>query len=487
MTATIPTVLNFSGNDSAGLAGIAADIRTETALGVHSAAVITANTAQNNYQVIAINPVTNAVFASQLQAVSVLPIAVVKVGLLGSVEQVAAIAAFVKQHSLPLVLDTVFASSSGSHFLAEPLIAAIKNQLIPLSTLVTPNIHEAEILSGAAITSTAESVIAADNLLALGAGAVLIKGGHLNQADWVQDYFTDGDKRFWLGSPKIVTRNSRGTGCALAAAISSALAKNYSLYDAVVIGKMAINQGLEHGYGLTDDYGPVNITHFPHQQHYLPVLSVQPITRSLPAFPACNQPKLGLYPVVDRAHWINRLAAAGVTTLQLRVKDLQGDALAEEIKTAVALSEHHQVRLFINDYWQLAIQCGAYGVHLGQEDLETADMDEIRNAGLRLGISTHCHYEVARAHYYRPSYIACGPIYSTTTKIMPWVPHGLSGLSYWRSLLDYPLVAIGGINADRIHQVAAMGVDGIAMITAITLADNPEQTTAAFVKVCDRD
>ena len=196
---------------------------------------------------------------------------------------------------------------------------------------------------------------------------------------------------------------------------------------------------------------------------------------------------LGLYPVLDRAEWLERLLPLGVTTAQLRIKDLSGDALRQELAAGIAIAKQHNCRLFINDYWQLAIELDAYGVHLGQEDLDPenmadADINAIRNAGLRLGVSTHCHYEVARALNLAPSYIACGPVYHTTTKDMPWVPHDLAGLRYWLEVLDYPLVAIGGINAERLPKVIETGANGIAMITAITLADNPEQTTSDFIE-----
>jgi rhodanese-related sulfurtransferase len=114
---------------------------------------------------------------------------------------------------------------------------------------------------------------------------------------------------------------------------------------------------------------------------------------------------------------------------------------------------------------------GAYGVHLGQEDLNDADVHKIHAAGLRLGISTHCYYEVARAHAYHPSYIAIGPVFKTDSKIMSFPPQGLDRLHYWRRLLpNYPLVAIGGINEMNMQDVLATGVDGVAMISAITKA-----------------
>lgn len=499
-------VLNFSGNDTAGLAGVAMDIRVQNAFEIHSVSVITANTAQNNEKVISINSIADSVFQDQLDAVDALPIKVVKVGLIGSVMQAEKIKNFIQNKKLPLILDPVLASSSGSTFLDESFLLFLKEQLLPHVTLLTPNISEAEALTHTKIKTTQEIIESAAALLTLGANAVLIKGGHFidnTKKDIAQDYFSDGKMSFWLSNQKIETQNSRGTGCALSSAIASSVALGYSLYDAVVIAKMAISQGLRQAYSVEENaieqtsvgqasvieasdaksYGPVNITHFPCEQCDLPLLTHKPIsTLAIPSFPECNQPILGLYPVVERAEWITRLASTGVSTMQLRVKDLSGDELESEIQLAITLGAKHNCRLFINDYWQLAIKHNAYGVHLGQEDLEDANISEIKKAGLRLGLSTHCHYEVARAHSYKPSYIACGPVYHTTTKDMPWVPHGLKGLRYWRKVLKYPLVAIGGINTERFGPIAKTGVDSVAMITAITLADKPKDVALGFMK-----
>ena len=488
-------VLNFSGNDSAGLAGLAMDIKVQHAFEVHSATVITANTAQNNEKVISINCVADAVFQDQLDAVNVLPVTVVKVGLIGSITQAKKIKEFIQDKKLSLIFDPVIASTSGAKFIDENFLLFLKEQLLPQTTLLTPNIMEAEVLVNTEINTAEDVVKAAAALLALGVDAVLIKGGHLvdtGQKDIVQDYFSDGTMSFWLSNQKIATQYSRGTGCALASAIASSIALGYSLYDAVVIAKMAISQGLRQAFAVDDvtavnnlsqSYGTVNITHFPREQIDLPLLTYKPIdSLSISSFPECNQPQLGLYPVVDRADWITRLASTGVSTMQLRVKDLTGEQLEDEIKRAIELGVQHNCRLFINDYWQLAIKHKAYGVHLGQEDLDDANISVIKKAGLRLGLSTHCHYEVARAHSYKPSYIACGPVYHTTTKDMPWTPHGLAGLSYWRDVLNYPLVAIGGINTERFGPIAATGVDSVAMITAITLAKDPCAVASVYMK-----
>lgn len=170
----------------------------------------------------------------------------------------------------------------------------------------------------------------------------------------------------------------------------------------------------------------------------------------------------------------------------MRNKTLSGDALEQEVARSIAIAKQTDCRLFINDHWELAIKHGAYGVHLGQEDLDTADVSAIRNAGLRLGLSSHCHYEVARAHRYKPSYMACGPVYHTNTKQMPWIPHNLEGLSYWKDTLDYPLVGIGGITQERVAGVAQTGVSGVSLITAITLADDPDEATRQMIETIDR-
>jgi thiamine-phosphate diphosphorylase len=130
-------------------------------------------------------------------------------------------------------------------------------------------------------------------------------------------------------------------------------------------------------------------------------------------------------------------------------------------------------QLFINDHWQLALRLGAYGVHVGQEDLDQVDLHALRQAGVRLGISTHSYWEVARAWAQRPSYIACGPIFATQSKDMPWIPQGPDNLRYWAGLLPLPVVGIAGIDTRNMAEVAAQGVVGAAVITAITRAEDP--------------
>ncbi|WP_222889053.1 thiamine phosphate synthase [Enterobacter sp. C2] len=181
--------------------------------------------------------------------------------------------------------------------------------------------------------------------------------------------------------------------------------------------------------------------------------------------------RLGLYPVVDSVMWIERLLEAGVRTLQLRIKYKRDHEVEADVVAAIVLGKRYAARLFINDYWRLAIKHSAYGVHLGQEDLETTDLSAIRNAGLRLGVSTHDDMEIDVALAARPSYIALGHVFPTQTKQMPSAPQGLAQLaSHVTRLKDYPTVAIGGISLAHAPQVLATGVGSIAVVSAITQA-----------------
>lgn len=188
--------------------------------------------------------------------------------------------------------------------------------------------------------------------------------------------------------------------------------------------------------------------------------------------------RLGLYPVVDSVVWIERLLGAGVRTLQLRIKDKRDDEVEADVIAAIALGRRYQARLFINDYWQLAIKHDAYGVHLGQEDLQDTDLQAIRAAGLRLGVSTHDDMEIDVALAAKPSYIALGHVFPTQTKQMPSAPQGLTQLArHIARLEDYPTVAIGGISLERAPDVLATGVGSIAVVSAITAADDWQAAT----------
>ena len=192
------------------------------------------------------------------------------------------------------------------------------------------------------------------------------------------------------------------------------------------------------------------------------------------SFPACPQ-QLGLYAVLPDAAWVARMARAGVPTLQLRFKSDDPAAIQREVQAAVQAVEGTDALLFINDHWQSAIAAGAYGVHLGQEDMDTADLDAIRQAGLRLGLSTHGYAEMCLADKHAPSYIAMGAVFPTTLKRMTTAAQGTGRLHAYAQLLrEYPLVAIGGIDMARLAEVMASGVGSVAVVRALLEANDPE-------------
>ena len=212
---------------------------------------------------------------------------------------------------------------------------------------------------------------------------------------------------------------------------------------------------------------------------------IQPLPR-VKGFAPCPQ-QLGLYAVLPDAAWVGRMARAGVPTVQLRFKSEDAGAIQREVQAAVQAVQGTNALLFINDHWQAAIAAGAYGVHLGQEDLDTADLNAIRQAGLRLGLSTHGYAEMCRADAHAPSYIAMGAVYPTTLKRMTTAAQGTGRLRAYASLLrDYPLVAIGGIDAARLPEVMTSGIGSVAVVRALVAASDPEVEARQLKDEIDR-
>jgi thiamine-phosphate pyrophosphorylase len=182
-----------------------------------------------------------------------------------------------------------------------------------------------------------------------------------------------------------------------------------------------------------------------------------------------------VYPVVDSSAWVRRLLEVGVRLIQLRMKDRTVTVIREEIREAKGLCERHGAQLIVNDYWRLAIVEGCDFVHLGQGDLDTADMATLRRAGVRFGISTHSHEELGRALGLAPDYIALGPIYPTVLKVMPWAPQGLERITEWkRRVGNIPLVAIGGLTVERLPGVFKAGADVAAVVNDIVSNKDPD-------------
>ena len=191
------------------------------------------------------------------------------------------------------------------------------------------------------------------------------------------------------------------------------------------------------------------------------------------------------YPIVDDVSWLRRILPLGINLVQMRLKEKPQDELRAQLIQARDLCAAHGATLVVNDHWQLAIELGCDWVHLGQEDLDVADMAAIRAAGLKLGVSTHDKSELARALALQPDYVALGPIYPTILKKMKWHQQGIEKLSVWKALVgDTPLVAIGGMSTERAPGAFEAGADVVSAVTDITLHTDPEGRIREWLKVC---
>jgi len=173
--------------------------------------------------------------------------------------------------------------------------------------------------------------------------------------------------------------------------------------------------------------------------------------------------------------WLERIVPLGVKLVQLRVKDETAAKVAVQARRAASICRDNDCQLILNDYWEVALDTGIDFIHLGQDDLRNADLEAIKLAGIKLGISTHDEAELASALEAEPEYVALGPIYETKLKAMPWAPQGLERIKEWRKKIGVlPLVAIGGLTPERAPSVIEAGADSLAVITDFLTAPDPE-------------
>lgn len=187
------------------------------------------------------------------------------------------------------------------------------------------------------------------------------------------------------------------------------------------------------------------------------------------------------YPVVPDAAWVSRIVPLGVKTIQLRIKEASEEIIVRDIVSALEACRRYDCQLIVNDYWRQAIALGAGYVHLGQEDLAVADLAAIREAGIRIGISTHTDEELDMALTAEADYVALGPIYETKLKVMKYNPQGLEKIGIWKSRITCPLIAIGGITLERAAGAFAAGADSIAVVTDVVAHSSPERRVAEWL------
>jgi len=529
-----PVVWTIAGSDSGGGAGIQADLATIEDLGCHACSAITCLTAQNSVSVTLVEPVSEAMLLAQLDVLlSDLPPKAIKIGLLANQAQVDLLAQwlntslreFQKMNAMDVsvILDPVMVASCGAHFSAESSTTEIdKNSAGPvgdgtmshlnflplkgLITLITPNSTELSVLSGRRLTDMSDCQLAAKELSKAFECNVLAKGGDRGaawKANTAQDIFIcvqapgsaeiHQQRSYLLSSPRVDSNNTHGSGCTLSSAIASVMACGFVLHDAIVVAKAYVTEGIKQSHQPGKGPGPLARTGWPDKLSGFAHISSLDGGALMPddlSFKILDD-GLGVYPVVTELSMLQVLLEAGAKTIQLRIKDVDDPELEMKICKAIQLGRDYHAKVFINDYWQLAIKHRAFGVHLGQEDLNDANLSQIAQSGLALGVSSHSYFELLLASQFNPSYIALGHIYPTTTKVMPSRPQGLHKLKHYVDLLKghYPLVAIGGIDLNRLSAVKKTNVDDIAVVRAVTQAKDPavayQTLVAAWENICD--
>ncbi len=475
-------VWSIAGHDPLAAAGFQADLRVAQSLGVPLRTIMASFTAQNHQRMYHCEAVPTSWLKAQWDALTAHETPeVIKLGLLADQASLLEISQLLAEVPKASVLcDPILASSSGYQILDQAAIETYRTALFPRLRLFTPNRPEAEQFLGRSLTTEGDIMEAAREFRSQGVQAVLIKGGH-SEGPEVFDYFDDGVRPFWLASER-KPGSFRGTGCALSTAIACELAKQASLREAVVRGHASLQAALKQGQGQDK-------TILSFEQHRTAALGRLSYQGYFPrtAFPAVDDGPLGFYPIVPDLAWLKRLLPTGIRTIQLRLKNLPASEVARAIAEANVLCRRADIRLFVNDYWHLACEEGAYGVHLGQEDLDTLkpeDLDVMRASGLRLGISTHSYEEAARALSLRPSYIALGPIYETTCKSMSFGPQGMPRVEEWKDLCpETPVVAIGGLKLEHGLPLLGYGADGIAVVSDVLAHREPEQRTRDWLKL----
>lgn len=474
-----PIVWSIAGSDAGGGAGLAADVLTLHDLGAHATTVVTAVTAQNSVGVQDLQPVDTALFRRQCTSLAEdLPPRAIKIGLLGSVDQVHYLVTQLPQWrrrwpGLSVVLDPVAVATSGDRLADASLFQAMR-ELMPLVDLITPNWPELSQLTGHQLGTESAALRAAEALVQATGTAVLVKGGHSPEGGQLRDWLVAAQGPHWcLEQPRVATPHTHGTGCTLSSAWAAARAHGYPSEDAAVLASAYVQAGLRMAYATGSGAGTLARMGWPEPGAF-PQVTRGEVNLPQRAFPGMERP-IGIYPVVGEVPMLEALLQAGASTVQLRLKEADPRRVKPAIEKAVAAGRRYRAQVFINDHWQWAIALGAYGVHLGQEDLASADLEAIFDAGLRLGVSTHGYAELCRARGLQPSYIALGHVFPTQTKIMPSRPQGLERLARYQRLVDSqcPTVAIGGIKSHHLPAVSACGVDSVAVVTAVTEAEDP--------------
>ncbi|GLC44016.1 hypothetical protein PLESTB_000220200 [Pleodorina starrii] len=566
---SLPRVLSIAGSDSGGGAGIQADVKALLARGVFAMTALTALTAQNTHGVSAVHAVPPEFLRQQIDAVlSDLGADAIKTGMLPNAEAVHVVAERVRHYRaaaaaaasqpaanglplpspppppppppsppprlLPLVVDPVLVSTSG-HSLAEGgVAAALLRELLPLATLATPNLPEAEALLGCGPINSVEDMrwAARELQIRTGCGAVLVKGGHLKPAAAAEaagaaevepaevvDVLYDGERLHELRGAWVSTGNTHGTGCTLASAISAELSKGLPLLPAVTAARAALSEALRASAPLTLGSGVQRPFHHLHMMMMTMTQATAPAAAAAApaaaaattvtaataaATPAALLPRvdlsvlgrqLRLYGVTDPhcnrkcnrplVEAVRLAVRGGATIIQLREKDIDGGDFAREAAEALKVCRQYGVPLIINDRVDVALAVGADGVHVGQSDLPAEVVRAMIGPSRILGVSVKTPDQARAAAAAGADYLGAGAVVPTGTKDTDVI--GLAGLAaVCEAAAPLPVVAIGGVTATNAADTIRAGCAGIAVVSAIFGVEDAEGAAAALLRVVDK-
>lgn len=476
-----PVVLTIAGHDPSGGAGIAADLRVIEAMGCIGVSVITALTIQNTLGVESVHATDPDVLARTLANLlaDIRPDAV-KIGMLAGAAQVGVVAAALRSFKLTnVVLDTVFASTGGVPLLDDAGVAAIVRDLFPLCDVVTPNLDEAERLTGFRVRDKAAMVAAGRRILKLGAKGSVVKGGHL-ESDIV-DVITWHPRSEPYAHPgyRVETNATHGTGCFLSTAIACGLAVGDSVstahgaaYDRLLKGLMnGVRIGSGQGYPGTRQIGG----RYRDRRRYDERLSLL----------------RGVYVLTGTSEQLGKTAEdciiaalrGGARVVQLRSKNHTTRMVSAEASRLASTARAYDGLLIVNDDVAAVAATRADGVHLGPDDMAPRDARRVLGPAKLIGVSVNTVKEASAARLYA-SYFGVGPVFGTKSKHDAGDAIGVGRLIEIKKAFPHvPIVAIGGINASNIDQVRDSGVEAAAVISAVADADDMEAATRELVAI----
>lgn len=477
-----PCALTIAGSDPSGGAGIQQDLKVFAALGVAGLSAITALTVQNSQGVLAVHPVPADVLFDQIEAIlEDSRVRAVKIGMLGGAEQVRAVAEALRRFQPPnVVLDPALASTGGVSLLDDAGKSALIRELLPLSDVITPNILELGELTGMRVDFFGFRERAVRRLQEWGAKAVLVTGGHLKRNPVDVLFLPAGGVRRYL-EYRVDTPHIHGTGCFLSSAIAARLAVGANPERAVESAKRLVTEALGHPIVIGAGRG------YPDAMRAKTALRELRLEQRKNPGHFLGPSESGLYVLTDsgdRSHVeiVKAALEGGARAIQLREKRMPTAELIALGKRVAAMVREARGLMIVNDRVDVALACHADGVHLGPDDMPPADARRILGSDKLIGVSVGTVAE-AKPLARCASYFGVGAVFGSASKQDADAPVGIDRIREIKQAFpNHPIVAIGGIDAENIGEVAAAGADAAAVISAVVNAPDMAAATAELVR-----